>query len=152
MVGVHDQRVRARVVREWRTAGRFDFTERELSAEVQKRLSALHEKQSGIYASQFPLIDTGTMARQSKTAACRSSRKLRINRRPQIEKLLREAGRNGLTRRELANEIGCEPGGVTSPVLYLIKTGKACEPFRRKCPQTGMAVSVVVWNDCLQTK
>lgn len=137
------RRMRFQVVREWRSGGRFDFTDAELAAEVEQRQKALREKHEAAGQGQLPLMDVGQVASQTKRDACRASRSQRISRRQSILSMLENAGANGLTREEIANALAVKEGYVSSPVLYLLSTGDACECGTR-VSKAGRLVAVVV--------
>lgn len=136
-------RLRDQIIRQWRCSGRFDYSDSELRREIDRRLADLDRRRAACPQLQLPLMDGGQVAAATQRAACRATRGLRICRRAAIVDLLRRAGSEGLTRRELSEALGCEPGGVTSPVSYLLRAGWACEPFSRPCHRTGQEVAVI---------
>lgn len=137
------QKLRFQIVRTWRSGGRFDFSDAELNAEVDRRLAAKLQNERRQY--QLPLADYGAVAAETKRTACKASRQSRINRRQQITDLLEEAGSEGMTREQIAKALDCKEGYVSSPVFYLLKHGEACEPFKRKT-SAGFDAGVVMLN------
>ena len=137
-------RIRNQVIREWRSAGRYDYTEAELNSEVERRLDALQRKLSEAGQAQLPLIDVDQVSTQAKKDACKSSREFRIAIRARIVELLEAAGIDGLTREEMATALNVKEGAVSLPVRYLIDHAETACIVGTRMSQLGHPVGVVV--------
>ena len=135
--------LRWQIVSEWRSDGRFDYSEAELNTEIDRRLNERSVKRLNSKQLALPLFDAGLVSAETRREACKASRQTRINRRFKIRELLDAAGPQGMTREAIAKAIGCKEGGVSQPVKQLIDSGEACEPFATKS-SLGFDVAVVV--------
>lgn len=137
-------RIRTQVIREWRIAGRYDFTDAELNAEIDRRLVALQQKLSAAGQAQLPLMDVDQVSTQAKKDACKSSRQLRIVLRSRIVELLEVAGSDGLTREQMASVLNVKEGYVSSPVRYLIDHSEVACIVGTRQTKAGKEAGVVV--------
>jgi len=138
------ERLRSQVVADYRSAGRFDFTDAEIDAEANRRLAIKLRNDS--YQANLPLLDVGQVSAATKRESCKDGREARISVRHRIVGLLEAAGEIGLTREQLSTALGVKEGSVSSPVLYLITHCGAYEPRTRKS-SLGRNVAVVVLSD-----
>lgn len=142
------ERLRWKVLREWRLAKRFDYSEAELNSEVDRRFEALQVLRQQMPSQlELPLErDDQATSRETKRLAVYNTRPQRINRKAAILKLLKAAGQRGLTRSELAARLSCRESDLCSPVLSLIREGKAAQPSKRPGP-SGLLQAVVTLQE-----
>ena len=138
------KRISSQVVTEWRSAGRYDYSDAEIDAEIDRRYADLSRRRAESRQLQLPLMDVGQVAAKAKRDSCRSTRQARIGRRARVVELLEQAGSRGMTREEIAAAIPkCKDSSVSSPVRYLLDRDLACEPLTR-ASSAGIQVAVVV--------
>lgn len=137
------EKLRYSIVRDMRCAGRWDASDAEIDAELDRREADLAKRRAAARQLQLPLLDVGQVAAETKRAACQSTRPLRISVRARVSELLEQAGSGGLTREELALQLGVKEGTVSAAVRYLLDRDLACEPSKR-VSSCGNQVAVVV--------
>jgi hypothetical protein len=138
------ERLRFQISREWRSRQRWDFSEAEISAEIEHRLEEITARRVAVRQLELPLAECESrLGYGTKTSSCRNTRAKRIGVRGRIVDLLTEAGSNGRTREELATLLGMKDGSVCAAVRYLLAIGDAAEPFTRPS-RCGQSVAVVV--------
>lgn len=146
--------LRFKICREWRQAGRLNFTDADLEAEIDKRIEAIRRKStsqqelSKTASEQQPsLFDRGHTSQITRSKAHRkfNDRKQQKNdRKQQILQLLREAGAYGQTRNELAEGLGIPVNHVTKPVDSILGEMLAHEPGNTRLSQYGRPNAVIV--------
>lgn len=142
------EKLRYCVVRDMRSAGRWDASDLEVEAELDRREADLARRRAAERQLQLPLLDVGQVAAETKRASCAASRSLRISVRARVTELLEHAGTGGLTREQLAQQLGVKEGTVSAAVRYLLDQDVACEPTKR-ISSCGNPVAVVVLRQCI---
>jgi hypothetical protein len=138
--------LRFQVVRAWRDDGRWDFSDSELEAEITRRADAIRDRMDAHEQMMLPLDDVSQVSLETKRAACKAGRNARIQRRAAVLEALKTAGPVGMSRGELAAELGVDPGSVSAAVKYLLDQGQIFQP-RKKMGPNGVEVAVLVHAD-----
>lgn len=128
------ERLRFEIGREWKSQNRWNFTDAEMSTEIERRLAEHSARRAAAKQLELPLrTDQGCVSRETRRDAYHATRTQRETLCDRVRDLLEVAGANGMTRGDLAKRIGKDVGSVCQPVKSLIDAGAACEP----CKQTG---------------
>lgn len=126
------ERLSYQILREWRAAARWKFTDAELAAEVEKRLARLTDRSGAARQLSLPLeADQRRTSRETQREACRATRAQRIGLRERIRGLLETAGAEGMTRAAIAKRLEREVSSVCQAVKDLIDAGEACQPSKK---------------------
>ena len=138
------EKLRFAITRDWRSAGRWDFSECEMAAEIETRFADLRGRRATSQQLQLPLeANPGQISRETRSEALQAISGQSDKLLDRIRGLLELAGRNGMTRNEIASRVGKFPSSVSAPVKTLIETGEACEPSKR-VGESGHSQAVVV--------
>jgi hypothetical protein len=136
------ERLRFQIVRQWRASNRWEFSEAEISTEVEMRLDTLNQNRTASRQLDLPPEAPQQLGHETKRESYLATRSKRFGLRDRIVDLLDQAGELGRTREELARALGVKDGSVSAPVGGLIASGQAYEPFKR-ISSAGQAVAVV---------
>jgi hypothetical protein len=126
---------RFRICREWQKAGKWNWTEAELEAELAERLTP---------PRTMPLFDRGDAAAESRADAAKAALSSAEGRRSAAMASFTEAGSHGLTRYELSRKLGVQQSSVCRIVLDLLRDGELAELRKRRQSEAGGSGCILV--------
>jgi len=140
--------LRYRIIRRWRADGRR-WTDTEIDAAVdaalqRERSAAPTDPPAASSGIQLQLCDHGGAAARTRAAAARDAMRSARTRRDAVELAVASAGRDGMTRHEVADAIGCPVHGLCRAVIDLRESGRIIETERTRLSPYGRPAAVLV--------
>lgn len=141
------ERLRWLIARDWRKAGR-----RWTDAEIESAIDASIARQDAQTAPDSPrrpratqatLFEADDATRVTRAEAYRRSRPRQSRRSDDVERWVAEAGRQGMTRDEIADR-GIPLQSVCSIVRGLLRAGRLVSTPRTRATRTGSPAAVIV--------
>jgi len=133
------------ILYEWRKAGRYQYSDADLQAEIDRRIARLREVVNSKKQTLIPFEPASDeFSLQNRYDSFTATRELRGTRARQILELLEKAGRRGHTRQELAKILGCHPSDLCSPVNELRASKQVLQTAERRSVSNRPGGTVII--------